>query len=342
MGAHIQPPVPYHEFCKHKKYWLQHLYLAPEWFLGCIAAWLSRRYFVNALEYIGKLGLLGALFLWFIPGCHNRKEAELNALKTKNYVAWQTINSAMGKPGNAGRLDALQDLNDDGIHLDGISLAGGVVLVGPMNLTNASLTHADFSDGTYIKVNFSQADLYLSKWNNVTCESCSFQGASFWAAIFNHSTFIWCDFGYPTGDKTKSGALFQTQFSGERTEFRICNFAGAEFPLNIWNSAYFMTCNLAYADLTHVFIQTNDTLFCCNLFGARASPDFIKYASHELTTFTNVVSLSEWNYCVTNRLVVFQRGGPDFVNWASNQYSIYYKTNNPQAWLRWRHENLEN
>jgi uncharacterized protein YjbI with pentapeptide repeats len=260
----------------------------------------------------------------------------------KRAVAWQTVNSAVGKPGNAGRVDALQDLNRDGIQLDGISLSGHAVLVGPMDLANASMTHADFSDGTYINVNFSRANLDLSTWSNVTCESCGFQCSSLWAPTFSGSHFVWCDFGCPSNDLKQGGALIESQFRGDRTEFTVCNFAGAAFPMNLWASAYFNSCNLAYADLTHVPFPPDNSLWCCNLYGANASLDFVKWAKNQVTTFTNIVSLREWNYCLTNRGLVFQKGGPDFMNWASNQFSAFQKTNDPAAWLTWRHENLDN
>ena len=107
--------------------------------------------------------------------------------------------------------------------------------------------------------------------------------------------------------------------------------------------------NLAYADLTHALIGVNgytntaDTFFCCNLYGAVASPDTIKFVSHQLVTFTNIVTLEEWRHASTNgAAMLYQRGGSKFMNWASNQFAIYYKTNDPQAWLNWRHTNLEN
>jgi hypothetical protein len=299
------------------------------------------------LEYLAKLTILVSLILWIYPGYKERrqaadsaKQAAADARISRHYVAWQTVNSALGKPGNGGRADALQGLSQDGIPMDGISLAGGVVLIGPANLSKASMTHADFSDGTYENVNFSRANLDFSKWNNTLSEDCNFQSASFWATTFSHSTFVWCDL---------SNALFQTQFTGDRCEFRICNFAYAAFPMNWFNSVCFMNCNFAYADLRYAsvgvngYTNTSDTLWCCNLFGATASPDFIKFASHQLVTFTNIVSLEKWRHSVTNGAVmIYQRGGPEFMNWASNQFAIYNKTNDPQVWLNWRRANLEN
>jgi len=318
-----------------------------EWCCEWVSYWLSRWAFLQVLEYLGKLTILISLILWIYPGFQERKQAAESAKQaaadariSRHYVAWQTINSALGKPGNGGRADALQDLSQDGIPLDGISLAGGAVLIGPLNASKASMTYADFSDGTYEKINFSSASFDFSKWNNTLSENCSFRGASFWAATFNHSTFVWCDF---------SNALFQTQFTGDRSEFRVCNFAGAEFPMCFLNSVEFFGCNLAYADLTHAFIGVNgytntaDTFFCCNLYGAIASPDTIRFVSHQLVTFTNVVSLEQWKHCSTNGVAMrYQKGGPEFMNWASNQFAIYNKTNDPQAWLNWRRANLEN
>jgi uncharacterized protein YjbI with pentapeptide repeats len=318
-----------------------------EWLCEWAAYGLSGLAFLKVLEYLGKLTILVSLILWIYPGFQERrqaaesaKQAAADARISRHYVAWQTINSAMGKPGNGGRADALQDLNQDGIPMDGISLTGGVVLVGPLNLTNATMTHADFSDGTYENINFNGATLDFSKWNNTMSENCNFRSGSFWAATFNHSTFVWCDF---------SNALFQTQFTGDHSEFRVCNFTGAAFPMCFLNSVEFFGCNLAYADLTHALIGVNgytntaDTFFCCNLYGATASPDTIKFVSHQLVAFTNVVSLEEWEHCVTNGVVMrFQKGGPEFMSWASNQFSIYYKTNDPQAWLNWSSENLKN
>lgn len=317
-----------------------------EWCCEWISYWLSRWAFLQVLEYLGKLTILVSLILWIYPGFKERKQAADSAKQaaadariSRHYVAWQTINSALGKPGNGGRADALQDLSQDGIQLDGISLAGNAVLIGPLNLSKASMTHADFSDGTYEKVNFSNANLDFSKWNNTLSEDCNFRDVSFWAATFNHSTFVWCDF---------SNALFQTQFTGDRSEFRVCNFTGAAFPMCFLNSVEFFGCNLAYANLTDALIGVNgytntaDTFFCCNLYGASASPDVIKFVSHQLVLFTNIVTLEEWKHCVTNGAVIKQRGGSEFMNWASNAFSIYNKTNDQQAWLNWKRVNLEN
>jgi uncharacterized protein YjbI with pentapeptide repeats len=250
----------------------------------------------------------------------------------------------LGKPGNAGRNDALEDLNRDSVCLDGISLTGGVVMIGPLNLSNARMEHADFSDGHYEMINFTRAELSMSKWDGVNCSRCDFRGASLWAATFNHSSFELCDFGYTDDRKLQRPCNFIMQFGGkERSEFRLCSFVGAESPMGMWQNVSFSWCNFALADLAMVAIGTNASLFCCNLYGAKtSSPDFIKWAYGQQIAFTNITSLERWHYCITNRMVHYETGGSQFMEWASNQFTTYIKTNNTQAWLDWSKQNLFN
>jgi uncharacterized protein YjbI with pentapeptide repeats len=320
-----------------------------EFISSLVATRLSRLRLVPALEYVGKLGLLLALLLWLYPGCKQRKQsaesikqAAADARKSRHYVAWQTITSALGKPGNGGRADALNDLNQDGILLDGISLTGGVIIVGPLSLTNASMTRADLSDGQYEGVNFSGATFDSSKWENAFSLDCNFQGASFWDATLKNANFVHCDFGLVKEGKSQRPSIFLPRSPGnEGCKFTMCNFVGAEFPMGIWNSVSFSWCNLAYAHFWQPIIGTNVSIFCCNLFGATtASPAILQWAFHQRVAFTNIVSLEKWNYCVTNRMVNYQEGGPQFMEWASNQYNSYIVTNNPKAWLDWSRENL--
>jgi hypothetical protein len=140
----------------------------------------------------------------------------------------------------------------------------------------------------------------------------------------------------------KKSTDFGMQSPGsDGSDFTLCNFAGSDFGLSIWDSISFGWCNFAYANLSGVSIGNNVSSVCCNLFGATASPDFIKWASHQHAVFTNVVSLEDWHYCVTNKIAL-TAGGSEFMNWASNQFSIYNRTNDTQAWLNWSRENLKN
>ena len=132
-----------------------------EWWCEWALYGLSRWAFLEVLEYVGKLGVLIAIIAFFYPGCKERRQALESAKQTaadarisRHYVAWQTLNSALGKPGNAGRADALRDLSQDGVSMDGISLAGHVVLIGPLDVANAKMERADFSDAEFRNIKF--------------------------------------------------------------------------------------------------------------------------------------------------------------------------------------------
>ena len=93
-------------------------------------------------------------------------EAE-NQRKAKNYQAWQVINAAQGKPGSGGRMDALQDLNREGISLGGVDISKAHLP--KLNLENADLTNANLSEtclqfanltgATLVRANLAGADL---------------------------------------------------------------------------------------------------------------------------------------------------------------------------------------
>ena len=54
---------------------------------------------------------------WIIAGIIIYWHGSNNRIKQKHYQAWQTINFAQGKTGSGGRIQALQELNEDGVSL---------------------------------------------------------------------------------------------------------------------------------------------------------------------------------------------------------------------------------
>jgi pentapeptide repeat protein len=87
---------------------------------------------------------------------------ERRALKAANYQAWAVVNSAQGKGGSGGRVDALQDLNKNQVSLAGVRLEGawleGIDLTGA-KLTRASLRDANLSGAKLSQGNLEGADL---------------------------------------------------------------------------------------------------------------------------------------------------------------------------------------
>jgi hypothetical protein len=87
------------------------------------------------LEYAGRLTVLIAVVFYFVEAPEQRKQA--------HYEAWQLINSAQGQTGSGGRIEALQDLNNDHISLAGI--AAPKAYLANISLPNADLTGADLT-----------------------------------------------------------------------------------------------------------------------------------------------------------------------------------------------------
>lgn len=125
-------------------------FLYMEW-LGQWAAWfLGRSVLLEVLEYCGTLSILVGVIFYF-AGTKERREQ-------RHYQAWQVINTAQGKGGNGGRIDALEDLNADHIPLVQVDLSGGAFLRN-INLREANLLRADISGADARGADLRDADL---------------------------------------------------------------------------------------------------------------------------------------------------------------------------------------
>src|SRR5437764_14331483 len=89
---------------------------ALEWYWEWLAYLLSNWSFLEVLEYLSSFGVLIAVIFYFAESGDRTKQ--------KHYQAWQVINTAQGKGGSGGRVEALQELNQDGISLVGVDLSG--------------------------------------------------------------------------------------------------------------------------------------------------------------------------------------------------------------------------
>src|SRR5277367_6072987 len=89
-------------------------FVALEWSLDWVAYFLSNWKLLEVLEYLGSLSVLVAVIFYFSESS--------DRTKLKHYQAWQVINTAQGKGGSGGRLEALQELNADGVPLVGVDL----------------------------------------------------------------------------------------------------------------------------------------------------------------------------------------------------------------------------
>lgn len=119
----------------------------------------------------------GAFQLWV--NRTERREAETRsaalARKAANYQAWQVVNGAHGKGGSGGRIDALQDLVDNGVSLASVRLEGawleGIVL------PKAHLPHASLSEARLVGANLAETSLERADLRGAQLDGAILKGA---------------------------------------------------------------------------------------------------------------------------------------------------------------------
>src|SRR6266404_5800673 len=136
---------------------IRHAWTLPfhgfEWAWQWVAYVLSRWAFLEVLEYIGSFSVLIAVIFYFAESGDRKKQ--------KHYQAWQVINTAQGKGGSGGRIEALQELNADGVPLVGVD-AAGAFLQG-IRLRGANLLRCDLHEADLRMSDFSGSDLEFAE-----------------------------------------------------------------------------------------------------------------------------------------------------------------------------------
>jgi len=129
-------------------------FYAAEWAFEWVAYGLSRWAFLEVLEYLGIFSVLIAVIFYFAESGDRRKQ--------KHYQAWQVINTAQGKGGSGGRIEAIQELNQDHQPLVGLDAPGaflqGIQLRGA-NLLRCNLEATDLRDSRLAGANLEWANL---------------------------------------------------------------------------------------------------------------------------------------------------------------------------------------
>jgi hypothetical protein len=152
---------------------IKHIWTTPfwafEWGLEWVAFVLSRWTFLDVLEYLEGFSVLIAVIFYFSESG--------DRLKQKHYQAWQVINTAQGKGGSGGRVEALQELNRDRIPLVGVDVSGAFLQ--NVQLDHAPLLRSNFSDADLRDANFNAADFSDANLRSANFRESHLQGAIF-------------------------------------------------------------------------------------------------------------------------------------------------------------------
>jgi Pentapeptide repeats (8 copies) len=146
---------------------------AVEWMLEWCAFVLSRWTFLDVLEYLEGFSVLIAVIFYFAESG--------DRLKQKHYQAWQVINTAQGKGGSGGRIEALEELNSDGVSLVGVDVSGAFlqnIHLKRARLVRASFGAADLRDSDFAFADFSDASLHAANFRQSNLRNASLERAN--------------------------------------------------------------------------------------------------------------------------------------------------------------------
>ena len=190
LRVHRKRPLPWSV----RRQEIKHAWAVPvwafEWYWEWVAYVLSNWSFLEVLEYLGSFGVLVAVIFYFSESG--------DRLKQKHYQAWQVINTAQGKGGSGGRIEALQELNTDGVPLVGVDVSGaflqGIHLrharllrsnFGAVDGRNSDFDFADFSDSDLRSANFRDSSLRHADFHGADLAAADFSGADLGGADFS-------------------------------------------------------------------------------------------------------------------------------------------------------------
>jgi hypothetical protein len=205
-----------------------------DWCLRWLAYHLSRWALLEVLQSLGTFSVLIAVIFYFAEAGDRKKQ--------KHYQAWQVINTAQGKGGSGGRIEALQELNQDGEPLVGVD-ASEAFLQG-IRLPKANLLRCDLH----------AADLRDSVLSGSSMEFAGLHSANFRKSDLRNTNLAGADLG----DSDLNGA-----------DLTGSNLDGTDLS----NS------DLRNADLSRIRWQKIRSIEAANIYGVRNPPSgFVEWA----------------------------------------------------------------
>jgi Pentapeptide repeats (9 copies) len=205
-----------------------------EWYLQWIAWALGNWALLEVLEYLGTFSVLIAVIFYF---AESGKRTRM-----RHYTAWTVINTAQGKGGSGGRIEALEELNADHVAL--IGLDGSLAFLRGVQLPHAMLSRCSFE----------AADLRMSVFHDADLSFCNLHSANLRDTNFEHAKL---------SDADLSNADLHT-----------ANFGSADLSRTDLSNA-----DLRNADLSKIRWDGIVSMHLANIYGARNAPDgFLGFA----------------------------------------------------------------
>ena len=175
-------------------------FVAVDWCFDWAAYALSHWSLLEVLEYLGSFSILVAVIFYFGESG--------DRLKQKHYQAWQVINTAQGKGGSGGRIEALQELNHDRVPLVGVDVSGaflqGIQLPGA-KMVRSNLNAVDARNSDFHGTDFMGANLQSGNFRRSNLSNAHFQDADLSNADFCSANLSGADLDGATLDSAELG-----------------------------------------------------------------------------------------------------------------------------------------
>ena len=193
VRAEPKRPLAWHEY----RATIRHAWTVPlhsiEWSLQWTAYFLSQWAFLEVLEYLGVLSVLFGVIAYISETGDRTKQ--------KHYQAWQVINTAQGKGGSGGRIEALHELNADKVPLVGVDVSGAFlqgVDLRRANLLRANLDAVDLRDSMLESASLAFCDAHSANFRganlrNADLHDSDLEGADFVGAVLAGVDFSGAD-----------------------------------------------------------------------------------------------------------------------------------------------------
>jgi hypothetical protein len=155
------------------------------WMLAWASWALSNWALLDVLEHLGTFSVLVAVVFYFADSG--------NRLKQKHYQAWQVINTAQGKGGSGGRIDALQELNDDRVSLIGVDASTAYlrgVRLENAHLDRCNLESADLRNGNLRFARLNNSDLISANLREADLTGADLDSADIEDADLNQAVLV--------------------------------------------------------------------------------------------------------------------------------------------------------
>jgi hypothetical protein len=185
MQVHVRRERP--ESWGERRGKVRHGWVVPfamvEYGMDWLAYLLSNWSFLEVLEYLGSFGVLIAVIFYFAEAG--------DRLKQKHYQAWQVIDMAEGKGGNGGRIEALEELNADGVSLVGVNLASAFLM--GVRLPKGKLARANFDAADARNAEMTGANVTDASLRSANFRGARLEGVSLARSVLSDADFTEAD-----------------------------------------------------------------------------------------------------------------------------------------------------